>query len=186
MTLFKDKEEIVSLIKRADNWTETQVLVARFEKLKSERREFYLTIEDLNLIFKWKLRTQFGRQSKFRAENTNENVMTITKAAFSVSHPKKDYETSLRLKILTSLSGVEIPVASAILTLCYPDRYSVIDFRNWRQIFKVTSRKSNYTVKEYTAYLNIILQLAEKYKMTPQTIDIAIWQKDIELMQKLS
>ncbi len=183
-TLFKSKEEIKELIQRADNANDTKELTEYFQKLRSERSEFYLTLNELEKIFKWKLRSQYSRQLKHRNLNTNENIVAITRTAFGINHTNDEYETKLKLKILTSISGVEIPVASAILTLCYPEKYSVIDFRNWKQIYKSEQRKTNYTAKEYSDYLKIIRNLAKHFSLTPQEVDIAIWQKDIELNKK--
>jgi len=179
--LFKDKAEVQELLKRADDKELTKVLTSKFEKLKENRNPFYLNLEELKDILKWKLRGQYGRQQKKREINNDLNVIVITKAAFAVSHSDKEIETTLRLKILSSLTGVEIPVASAILTLCYPSLYSVIDFRNWRQIYKTEKQKTTYSTKEYIDYLKIIKQWAKEFDVTPQEIDIAIWQKDIEL-----
>lgn len=178
--LFENQEQIKELIQRADNEGETKRLTEKFKRLKKERNEFYLTLPELEEIFKWKLRSQYGRQTKQRSVNTNENIISITRTAFGIIHSDEDYETKLKLKLLTSIAGVEIPVASAILTLCYPQKYSVIDFRNWKQIYKSEQKKTNYTSKEYIEYLKIIRNLAKHFKMTPQEIDIAIWQKDRE------
>ena len=180
MKVFKDKSHIEQLIKRADNFDETQRLTLKFQKLKKERPDFYLTLDELEEILYWKLRTQVGRQKAKRTSNTNENIIIITKAAFAITHTDKDFETTLRLKLLSTLVGVEIPVASAILTLCYPEQYSVIDFRNWRQVFPTHKRKGTYSTKDYTNYLTQIKEWAKLYQVTPQEIDIAIWQKDIE------
>jgi hypothetical protein len=82
------------------------------------------------------------------------------------------------------LSGVEVPVASAIMTLCFPTLYSVIDFRNWRQFYPGSKEKTSYTPNEYLNYLQLIRQLADSFEVTPQEIDMAIWQLDVEQSQK--
>jgi len=183
--LFNDKAEVQELLKRADDKELTKTLSLKFAKLKENRNPFYLNLEELEDILKWKLRGQYSRLRKKREINSDLNVITITKAAFAISHSDKDIETTLRLKILSTLTGVEIPVASAILTLCYPSLYSVIDFRNWRQIYKPEKQKTTYSTKEYIDYLKIIRQLAKEFDVTTQDIDIAIWQKDIELNNNL-
>jgi len=143
--LFNDKTEVQELLKRADDKELTKTLSLKFVKLKENRNPFYLNLEELEDILQWKLRGQYGRQQKKREMNNDLNVITITKAAFAISHLDRDIETTLRLKILSTLTGVEIPVASAILTLCYPNLYSVIDFRNWRQIYKTERQKNILT-----------------------------------------
>lgn len=179
--LFKDKTEVQELLKRSVDKEITKNLISKFERLKENRNPFYLNLEELDDILHWKLRGQYSRQQKKREKNSDLNVTTITKAAFAVIHSDKDIETSLKLKLLSTLTGVEIPVASAILTLCYPNLYSVIDFRNWRQIYKTERQKTTYSTKEYIDYLKIIKQWAKEFDVTPQEIDIAIWQKDIEM-----
>ena len=178
--IFNDKEQILELVVKADNKDKTKELTTQFDKLKKERIPFYLTLHELNEIFVWKLRTQIGRQEAKREENTDENVITITKAAFSITHNDKDYETALKLKLLTTMTGVGVPVASAILTLCFPTEYSVIDFRNWRQFYKSDKQKTSYSTSEYVEYLKQIKILAKEFEVTPQEIDIAIWQLDID------
>jgi hypothetical protein len=184
ITLFTSKEQIQELIGRADDSSETKRLINKFKELKNTRVPFYLTLGDFDEVLLWKLRRQYGRQLKFRERNTDSNIQVITKAAFLVEHSDKNYETELRLKLLVTLSGVEVPVASAILTLCFPDKYSVIDFRNWGQIFGKNNEKTNYTTKEYIMYLSLTKQLASDFEVTPQEIDMAIWQYDIETSSK--
>ena len=106
--------------------------------------------------------------------------MIITKAAFAITHVDPNYETVLKLKILSTLTGVATRVASAILTLCYPEQFAVIDFRNWRQINGFEKSETSYTPNDYLDYLHKIRQYAQKYDVTPQEMDLAIWQKDIE------
>ncbi|WP_159732545.1 hypothetical protein [Sphingobacterium sp. 18053] len=75
--LFKNQEQIKELIQRADDESETKRLTEKFKRLKKERNEFYLTLSKLGEIFKWKFRSQYGRQTKQRNLNTNENIISI-------------------------------------------------------------------------------------------------------------
>lgn len=178
--MFEDRKDILALIKRANKDGITQAMIFKFEKLKNERREFYLEKNELEEILEWKLIGQYGRQRKIRLLNTDENVKLFTKTAFLISHSDKEIETKLKLKTLLLLYGVEVPVASAILTICFPTEYSVIDFRNWRQLYNMNEKKVYYTANEYWGYLKKIKELAETYKVTTQEIDMAIWQYDKE------
>lgn len=180
INLLQSTNQIYELIYRADDYEKTKQLISQLAELKRIRLPFYLTITEFDEILKWKLRQQYNRQYRNRERNTDQNIIAITQATFSVEHQDRDYETELRLRILTSLSGVEVPVASAILTLCFPDIYSVIDFRGWRQIFGHDKEYANYTTKEYIKYLSIIRQAANRFGVTTQEIDMAIWQYDIE------
>jgi thermostable 8-oxoguanine DNA glycosylase len=182
--VFKSKSQVIDLIRKADDDDKTKELINKFKHIKQERIPFYLTSVELDEILLWKLRGQFNRQSKIRRNNTAENIKIITQAAFAIKHHNNDFETKLRLRLLTMLSGVEVPVASAIMTLCFPTLYSVIDFRNWRQFYPGSKEKTSYTPNEYLNYLQLIRQLADSFEVTPQEIDMAIWQLDVEQSQK--
>jgi thermostable 8-oxoguanine DNA glycosylase len=175
---FKGREQILGLIDRADDSQETLDLISHFNVLKTQRKPMFLDKSDFENILKWKLRNQFGRQLNLRQLNTDEIIRKITKLVFEIEHSSDNYETELKLRILTSIKGVEIPIASAILTLTNPDKYAVIDFRVWRQLFGI--RKSYYTMTDYLKYLGVIKELSIKYDLKLQQIDMAIWQYDIE------
>jgi thermostable 8-oxoguanine DNA glycosylase len=124
------------------------------------------------------LQKQYKRQFITRQKNTAENITLITRTAFAIKHDSFQIESELRINSLCVLFGVGVPVASAILTICYPKKYAVIDYRNWRQIYDNNEKKNNFTIKEYLEYLDKIVELSIKFKFTPQEIDLAIWTKD--------
>jgi thermostable 8-oxoguanine DNA glycosylase len=177
---FNSKEDVLALIYRADDYLETVDLIKYFRKLKTDRNPLYLDLSDLEKVLTWKLRRQYWRQFLMRKKNTDEIIQKITKLAFEIEHDDKDYETELKINILRSLDGVEVPIASAILALVHPDKYAVIDFRVWRQIFN--EKKSSYTTNDYLKYLRFINELCIKFELHPQLIDMAIWQYDNEFI----
>ncbi|PWK74266.1 hypothetical protein LX99_04068 [Mucilaginibacter oryzae] len=158
----------------AAEWGDTLQLVSELANLQAIRIPFYLNLSELEKILTWKLRGQYNRQQTLRTLNTNHNIETITKAAFLVKHEKPEHEIFLRTKLLCTIPGVEIPVASAILTLCFPNQYAVIDSRNWKALFG-KSDKSCYSINEYIYYLSIIKILAKHYQVSTQQVDIALW-----------
>jgi hypothetical protein len=83
----------------------------------------YLLKEEFVGICIWKTE----RQKKRYLENSDKYVKKITKEAFGA--PEKD-----RVKILDRLEGVGVPVASAILTVVFPETYCIIDYRAWRAL----------------------------------------------------
>lgn len=173
---FSSSEEVRELIQlgQAELFAEDAHLMSDLAALRNARKPFYLTHEELERILKWKLRAQYGRQLKQRALNDNKTIQTITRAAFEIQHPDKGYETELRLNLLRSIRGVEVPVASAVLSLCFPEEYAVIDYRGWEALF---GKKTNpYTVKDYIRYVNVVRELANNYQVTVKDMDTAIWQ----------
>ena len=161
-----------SVIKDAD----TENLKERFARLRAERRPFFLNKDDFEEILKWKLRGQIGRQRARRAANTDEIIPAVTGLALTIEHSDKDYELELRLAILCSLRGVEVPVASAVLALVFPEQYAVIDFRGWRQVFD--KDKSTFSIPDYKKYLTKIRGWAAELGLPVQQVDMAIWEYD--------
>lgn len=151
--------------------------------LRSERDPFYLRWEEAARIVHRKLDDQYARNRSRWERNLNagDAVGTATKAAFAINSNDGDLEIVLRLGILTSLSGVAIPIASAFLALVGPEKYAVIDFRGWRQVFggHPDDRKTDFTVPQYRRYLTRVRQLAPQLGWQPEEVDLAIWAYDI-------
>jgi hypothetical protein len=160
----------------SDDYALIEQLKAHFAQMKQERHPMYLTLDEFDRVLKWKLRGQYGRQREKRKANTDGVVRVLTGAALSIEHPDKDYEIELRFGILCTLRGVGVPVASAILALVFPERYAVIDFRGWRQVF--AEERTTFSVSDYKRYLRELQNLARELGWTVQEVDSAIWEYD--------
>ena len=93
-----------------------------------------------------------------------------------------DSRTSERsaIETLTKLHGVGIPVASAILTLINPDKYTIIDYRALESL-GVTDWPDS--VEYYLGYLAGCRELARRYNKSLRTLDRALWQWSKERSQ---
>ncbi|MGC8786100.1 MAG: hypothetical protein ACP5Q1_01585 [Anaerolineae bacterium] len=160
----------------SDDYDLTERLKAKFARLRIKRHPLYLTSKEFDEILHWKLRGQYGRQQQRRKANTGNIIRTVTRAALSITHPDEDYEIELRLGILCCLRGVGVPVASAILALVFPEKYAVIDFRGWRQIFD--EERTTFSISDYKQYLYEIKRLAAELGWLVQEVDLAIWEFD--------
>lgn len=169
-------EHIRSLRKESDDYEETERLKAKFSRLRKERHPFYLTLPEFNEVLLWKLRTQIGRKKKWHSSNTDEIIRSVTSLAFSITCNDEEYELELRFRILCSLRGVGIPVASAFLALVFPEKYCVIDFRGWRQVFG--EEKRTFSISDYKRYLEKVRSISEELKWSVQEVDLAIWEYD--------
>jgi hypothetical protein len=169
-------QEIRHLRTASPDYEETERLKAKIHAMRMERDPLFLTGSELEGIFRWKLRSQYGRQSRLRLTNSDDGYRAITAAAFSIRLDDLDYEAELRLGTLTSLRGVGVPVASAILALADPDRYCVIDFRGWRAVFG--QGRSYFEAKEYKMYSSAIRKLATELGWPMQEVDLAVWHLD--------
>ena len=170
-------QQLGSCRSSSDDYALTEQLKAQFLQLRKERQPFYLNKAEFDKILHWKLRGQYERQRKNHLSNTEEVICCITGTALTISHSNLDYELELRVRILCTLRGVGVPVASAVLALVFPEKYAVIDFRGWRQIFS-EEKKGTFSTVDYQKYLKEIYHLAEELKWLPQEVDLAIWEYD--------
>jgi hypothetical protein len=168
--------QIAPFRKKEIDYDETEQLKAKFAKLRRERRLMYLTAEEFDEILRWKLIQQYGRGRALRAANTDDVVRAVTGTALTITHADEDYEIELRVGILCTLRGVGVPVASAVLALIYPEKYAVIDFSGWRQVFGRDRRM--FSIADYEAYLFEIRKLTDKLGWPVQEVDHAIWEYD--------
>ena len=92
-------------------------------------------------------------------------------------------ETSLRnaTEALTSLRGVDLAIASAILAAIWPERYNVLDCRALEAL-----GHARHNVEFYAEYVNFCRRLAERGIIAPQeelpgptalhALDRALWE----------
>lgn len=100
------------------------------------------------------------------------------------SNPEHDVRDALRMAVAAStdraavavlcgLRGVDIPVASAILTAVFPDRFTVIDFR---ALATLGVEKPAHTMEEYLQYLAYCRCTAADCGLPLRDFDRALWQ----------
>ena len=147
-----------------------------FAELRTSRTPFHLTGVEMEKIFRWKLGQQYGRGEHIRAENSESAYRIVSTAAFSVLETDLDYEAELRVRLLTSLRGVGVPVASAFLAMAEPAKYGVIDFRAWRTLF--SEERKSFDVPAYIRYQRAIRPLAAELGWMIQEVDLAAWEFD--------
>jgi hypothetical protein len=153
--------------------------VARLKSLPTAFEEDEWSRDDIEWIIEWKVGPEFVKPvlGYFR-DNDDAVVQEHIERAVQKS--------SIRNKVepLTSLDGIGVPVASAILLFIDPDRFTVIDGRAWNMLqeTKYLSQElsEDPTVDEYLMYLGACWTLANKYDVSLRTLDRALWVLDIE------
>ncbi|HYB44486.1 MAG TPA: hypothetical protein VEL75_22110 [Candidatus Methylomirabilis sp.] len=104
----------------------TSGLIGRLAHIRSRgefsRREFLA-------MCRWKS----PRATLHYRKNSPARIRMVSRAALATRSEQQ------RIELLTSLSGVSVPVASAILTLIDPARYGVLDIRVWQLLLAVES-----------------------------------------------
>ena len=138
--------------------------------LNGVRTRGYLNADEFMLIGMWKS----PRQKHNYIKNNAETIKAISKESFKTKDEK------VKVIILTSLKGVSVPTASAILTLTDPQNYGVIDIRVWQALYKyglVRSRSSGVGLSpdDWIEYLDIIRALARKYNTSSRAVEQLIF-----------
>ena len=130
-----------------------------------------ITSAEIYVIFKWK--TKNRGVSRLR-RNEEKDILDAVRAATTAPDDRTAVEA------LIELSGVDVPVASAILTAIYPDRYTIIDFR---ALEALGTNTTNRNVPFYLRYLRHCRETAEMYGVSLRQLDRALWQWSYERKQ---
>jgi hypothetical protein len=134
----------------------------------------HLTLATYYAVLDWKLRRQRNRTERHREGNTEDLINELTGTFWRIRHPNDDKESETRMKVLMAIPGIGLGIASAILTLSAPDRFGIIDFRNWRVLYD--EEKRNFTLPEYKRYLADIRRLAQQLRAPVQEVDYLLWK----------
>lgn len=155
---------------------EREAIEAAFQASRAERHPFFLTGEELKRVFRWKLRGQHERMAPQRARNTEGSYRLISQSVFQIVGPDLEYESVVRLGLLTALTGVGVPIASAVLALAEPQKYCIVDRRGWRAVFG--KERESFTPIDYWTYRESVARLAIELGWTLQETDLAIRHLD--------
>jgi hypothetical protein len=160
---YKRLQHLIGLHLSTAEHASTAILI---KELSAARKRGYLTKPELIKVCKWKS----ARAINHIRRNRPDTIRKVTKAAFNTRSEQK------KLSYLTSLYGVSIPMASAILMLTNPSRYGVIDIRVWQLLFEMGTVTTNadglgFGFKEWYRFLMIIRYFARKYKVNARDIE---------------
>lgn len=171
-------KKVINSLQNNNDYAETLALKEQMALAISKRKEPYITAVELDSILRWKLDKQYHR-SKFQREvNVDEVVIPITKACFAIRSSDFEYKTEIQLKLLTTLRGVATPLASAVLAICLPNQYAVIDSVLWKYMYG--KEKNSFTTKDYLIFMEDIKKLACLAKMNIQDTEFGLWLLSIE------
>lgn len=144
----------------------------------------YLKKQEFISIGDWKT----TRQRKRYKANDKNDVEEITQRAIHLDGDEN------KVKALLHLKGVGVPVASTILTIIFPRKYCIIDYRASRALkwyegeINFTSYKhyqefmdnlrTYYSVESYISYLKCVRKIAEEKNFTPRKVEMALYKYD--------
>ena len=80
------------------------------------------------------------------------------------------------MELLTSLDGVSVPTASAILTLVDPKRYGVLDIRVWQLLYTIGVVTKNpagvgFSFDNWRQFLMILRIFAKRFNVKARDIE---------------
>ncbi|HUC31702.1 MAG TPA: hypothetical protein VMR99_03405 [Candidatus Paceibacterota bacterium] len=122
------------------------------------------TRTNLERIFEWKTK---GRGRSRLLVNTDEEIADTLKLAMAAKTDRA------AVAVLIGLSGVQVPVSSAILTAINPESFTIIDFRALEALGVI---QPSINIDFYLKYLNKCRSLAKENNVPLRTLDRALWQ----------
>jgi hypothetical protein len=139
--------------------------------MRQVKKKKALTREEFLEICHWKS----PRTSRWCEMNSASSVRRAMTTVFATEDEDR------RLAELTSLHGVAVPTASAILTMIDPKNYGVIDIRVWQllhEIGSVTKRASGqgFDSQNWLQYLQILRDHAKQLKVNVRRIEKALFE----------
>ena len=130
------------------------------------------TLGNLETIVRWKSE----RMVHYLIGNSNESIRSALAVAAS-----PDATTERAMNALVNLRGVDISIASAVMSAIYPERYAVLDVRSLEAL-----GHARHDVHFYNEYNNALKHLAECGIVNPQAdlpaptplhaLERALWQ----------
>jgi hypothetical protein len=158
------------LVRRYLSTEEDAKTAVLIRELRQARVRGYLKRDELEKVCRWKS----ARAIHLIKSNSGARVRTATRRALVTRSERR------RLEALLTLSGVSLPMASAILMLLQPRRYGVIDIRVWQVLYAmdaVTKKSSGvgFTFNNWYQFLIIIRYFAKKLGVGARDIERSLF-----------
>lgn len=122
--------------------------------------------DEFMMICLWKSR----RPKRLYLQNSEDQIRDNSKACFQESDEK------IKIEHLIQLKGVEVPTASALLSVVDPDNYPIIDIRcvsALKQLRYITWEI--ITPNSWVKYLEIIRAIANDFSKTPREVEMGLF-----------
>lgn len=145
-------------------------------------RDDEFTWKDAEWVVWWYYRRFLGAfpHEKRRAieeaykQNEFETVRDVIRTVFQAD------ESTERVRQLTTLDGVDVPIASAFLAYLFPERYVVVGEREWGVLFEADELEDDYpdspSVAEYETYFETCCDVTSRFDVEPWTLYRGLWR----------
>jgi hypothetical protein len=110
------------------------------------------------------------RPRRLYESNSSAEIRAVSIKVFAARSEREKAE------LLTTLKGVALPTASAILTLTDPQDYGVIDIRVWQLLHRcgaVTGRASGvgFSLDNWIEFLDMLRECARKFDASVREVE---------------
>jgi hypothetical protein len=152
----------------ADEDPGTLELIHRLGHVRS-RGEF--TRAEFLRMCRWKS----ARAMPHYARNSAIRIRRVSRLTLATRSERR------RIELLTSLRGVSVPIASAILTLIDPRRYGVLDIRVWQLLFALEAvgwkpGGRAFTARDWLCYLTQLRDQARRLGVSVRAVEYTLFQ----------
>jgi len=135
------------------------------------RKNKTLSDEEFFKIIIWKSNRNKSKILK-EIRKSKKSIKQIMRKVYGAKDDKEKIET------LTNIKEIGIPIASAILTVCYPKKFTILDYRVWNILSKEGKTKNKTqptTITGYLNYVNDCQNYAKKLNLSLRDFDKVMW-----------
>lgn len=131
------------------------------------REQGYFKREDFLAVCAWK---SFRLGDKFTGRNSENMVRAVSSLALSLST-----EEAFRVRLLTTLEGVAVRTASALLHLGHREPYPILDRYALKSVGGYKEKEPSYYDPIWMPYVKFCRELAQEVGVDMRTLDRAFW-----------
>ncbi|HEX5731604.1 MAG TPA: hypothetical protein VF131_02125 [Blastocatellia bacterium] len=140
-------------------------------KLSHVKQQAYFNKPEFLEMCSWKS----PRPRHLYQSNSSALIRRVSIEVFAADCEKQ------KVELLTSLKGVGVPTASAILTLIDPQDYGVIDIRVWQLLYQcgaVATRPSGvgFSCENWLEFLERLRDWARNFNVTVRDVERALFE----------
>ena len=150
----------------------------RLETLPAAFRDGSYHWKDVEWIVRWYCRRPLDGQVHPAEAAFRENDME--QIANAIHDVLEAGTVEDRVSALTTLRGVDVPIASAFLQYLDPDSFAVMDRSSWTVLHRAGALETSYPTEpvtdDYRRFLAVCSTLAEAADLKPFEIARALWR----------
>ena len=140
-------------------------------RLSHAKKQGYFNKPEFLVMCSWKS----PRPRHLYQSNSGAEIRRVSIKLFAAECEKQ------KVELLTSLKGVGVPTAAAILTLTDPQDYGVIDIRVWQLLYQygaVATRPSGvgFSTENWLEFLERLRYWARKFNVTVRDVERALFE----------